>query len=136
MSDVPLFFTCHLSELRAMVNGSSCEPRLPVLESTANPWAAKALSMRIGTALINGKWFVRGVAPLTGRAVLMQGHRHVDWSGELASLPIVSAPPPVMEVTDDKNTSFYIHTLAIDADGKLNLLAPSSTRLETNRGPT
>lgn len=88
------------------------------------PWAAKALSMRIGTALINGNWFVRSLKPLTGRAVLMHGHRHVDWIGECAGLPIVSAPSPVMEVTDDKDTAFYIHTLAIDADGKLRLLAP------------
>jgi len=88
------------------------------------PWAAKALSMRIGTALINGNWFVRSLAPLTGRAVLMHGHRHVDWIGECAGLTIVSAPSPVMEVTDDKDTAFYIHTLAIDTDGKLSLLAP------------
>jgi hypothetical protein len=88
------------------------------------PWAAKALSMRIGTALINGNWFVRSLAPLTGRAVLMHGHRHVDWIGECAGLPIISAPSPLMEVTDDKDTAFYIHTLAIDADGKLRLLTP------------
>jgi hypothetical protein len=88
------------------------------------PWAAKALSMRIGTALINGNWFVRSLAPLAGRAVLMHGHRHVDWIGECAGLPIVSAPSPVMEVTDDKDTAFYIHTLTIDTDGKLSLLEP------------
>jgi 3',5'-cyclic AMP phosphodiesterase CpdA len=88
------------------------------------PWAAKQLSMRIGTALINGNWFVRSLKPLTGRAVLMHGHRHVDWIGECAGLPIVSAPSPVMEVTDDKDTAFYIHTLAIDADGRLSLLTP------------
>lgn len=88
------------------------------------PWAAKQLSMRIGTALINGNWFVRSLKPLTGRAVLMHGHRHVDWIGECAGLPIVSAPSPVMEVTDDKDTAFYIHTLAIDAGGRLSLLTP------------
>jgi 3',5'-cyclic AMP phosphodiesterase CpdA len=88
------------------------------------PWAAKQLSMRIGTALINGNWFVRSLKPLTGRAVLMHGHRHVDWIGECARLPIISAPSPVMEVTDDKDTAFYIHTLAIDAEGKLRLLTP------------
>ena len=88
------------------------------------PWAAKQLSMRIGTALINGNWFVRSLKSLTGRAVLMHGHRHVDWIGECAELPIISAPSPVMEVTDDKDTAFYIHTLAIGADGRLRLLAP------------
>jgi 3',5'-cyclic AMP phosphodiesterase CpdA len=88
------------------------------------PWAAKALSMRIGTALINGNWFVRSLAPLEGRAVLMHGHRHVDWIGECAGLPIVSAPSPVMEVTDDKDTAFYIHSLALGPDGALELLAP------------
>lgn len=88
------------------------------------PWAAKQLSMRIGTALINGNWFVRSLAPLTGRAVLMHGHRHVDWIGECANLPIISAPSPVMEVTDDKDNTFYIHRLAVDAEGRLSLLTP------------
>jgi hypothetical protein len=88
------------------------------------PWAAKQLSMRIGTALINGNWFVRSMQRLSGRAILMHGHRHVDWIGECAKLPIVSAPSPVMEVTDDKDTAFYIHTLAIGGDGGLSLLAP------------
>jgi hypothetical protein len=88
------------------------------------PWAAKQLSLRIGTALINGNWFVRSLKPLTGRMVLMHGHRHVDWIGECAGLPIISAPSPVMEATDGKDTAFYIHTLAIDADGKLSLLTP------------
>jgi hypothetical protein len=88
------------------------------------PWAAKQLSMRIGTALINGNWFVRSLKPLTGRGVLMHGHRHVDWIGECAGLPIISAPSPVMEVTDDRDTAFYIHTLAVEADGKLSLLTP------------
>jgi hypothetical protein len=88
------------------------------------PWAAKALSERIGTALINGNWFVRSLKPLSGRAILMHGHRHIDWIGHIAGLPIISAPSPVMEVTDDMATAFYIHTLAIDADGRLRLLEP------------
>src|SRR5688572_26747183 len=70
------------------------------------PWAAKALSERIGTALINGNWFIRSLQKMAGRAVLMHGHRHVDWIGECAGLPVVSAPSPVMEVTDEKDTAF------------------------------
>jgi hypothetical protein len=88
------------------------------------PWAAKQLSMRIGTALINGNWFVRRLMPLAGRVVLMHGHRHVDWIGHCAGLPIVSAPSPVMEVTDDEDTAFYIHAVAVDAEGRLGLLTP------------
>jgi hypothetical protein len=88
------------------------------------PWAAKALSERIGTALINGNWFVRSLQPLAGRAILMHGHRHVDWIGHCAGLAIVSAPSPVMEFTDEKDTAFYIHTLAIHTDCKLRLLSP------------
>jgi hypothetical protein len=88
------------------------------------PWAAKALSERIGTALINGNWFIRRMQPLSGRAILMHGHRHIDWIGECAGLPIVSAPSPVMEAADDLDTIFYVHTLAVGADGRLNLLTP------------
>jgi hypothetical protein len=88
------------------------------------PRAAKALSERIGTALINGNWFVRRLRPLADKAVLMHGHRHTDWIGKCANLVIVSAPSPVMEATDDLTTSFYIHTLAIGTDRRLRLLDP------------
>jgi hypothetical protein len=88
------------------------------------PRPAKALSERIGTALINGNWFVRKMQPLAGRVILMHGHRHIDWIGHCAGLVVVSAPSPVMEVTDEKPTGFYIHTLAIGTDGRLRLLSP------------
>lgn len=88
------------------------------------PRPAKALSERIGTALINGNWFLRSMEPFASRAVLMHGHRHIDWIGKCAGLRIVSAPSPVMEVTDEKPTYFYIHTLAAGSDGALQLLAP------------
>jgi hypothetical protein len=88
------------------------------------PWKAKTLSERIGTALINGNWFVRKLKPLTKRVILMHGHRHVDWIGQCGDLAIVSAPSPVMEVTDEVARGFYIHTLATGDDGALKLLPP------------
>lgn len=93
------------------------------------PRAAKALSERIGTALINGNWFLRRLRPLAGRVILMHGHRHVDWIGECEGLLIVSAPSPVMEATNDMPTAFYIHTLALGAGGKLLLLDPERVEL-------
>ena len=48
--------------------------------------------------------------PMAGRVVLMHGHRHIDWIGECAAVPILSAPSPVMETTDDLASYFYIHT--------------------------
>jgi hypothetical protein len=68
------------------------------------PRAAHAFSDRVGTALMNGNWFVRRLHPLASRVVVMHGHRHIDWIGECAGLPIVSAPSPVMEATDDLKT--------------------------------
>jgi hypothetical protein len=88
------------------------------------PRAAKALSDRIGTALINGNWFVRRLRPLADQAIVMHGHRHIDWIGECAGLLIVSAPSPVMEATDDLGTYFYIQTVAKQGDGRLQLLHP------------
>jgi hypothetical protein len=88
------------------------------------PKAAKALSERIGTALINGTWFVRRMQRLRRRAILMHGHRHIDWIGSCGGLAIVSAPSPVMDVTDDRDTYFYIHNLGIGADGNLALFEP------------
>ena len=88
------------------------------------PRLAKALSVRIGTALVNGNWFVRRLKPLAHRIVLMHGHRHIDWIGECGGMPIISAPSPVMEATDDMATCFYIHTFAVGEDGRLKLLRP------------
>lgn len=88
------------------------------------PRMAKVLSERIGTTLVNGNWFLRRLAPLAGRALLMHGHRHVDWIGDCGGLTIVSAPSPVMEATNDRATSFYLHRLEIGADGTLRLLQP------------
>jgi 3',5'-cyclic AMP phosphodiesterase CpdA len=93
------------------------------------PTPAKALSERIGTALINGSWFVRRLQRLADHVVVMHGHRHVDWIGESGGLLIVSAPSPVMEATDDLDTYFYVHTLAVGADGKLRLLEPDRVDL-------
>ena len=88
------------------------------------PKAANAISERIGTALINGNWFIRRLQSLAGRIVLMHGHRHIDWMGECADVPILSAPSPCMEITDDLASYFYIHTLAVGPDARLRLLSP------------
>ena len=88
------------------------------------PREINALSDRIGTALINGNWFVRRLHPLANRAVVMHGHRHTDWIGECAGLQIVSAPSPVMEAVDDLGSYFYIHSLTAGADGQVRLLPP------------
>ena len=88
------------------------------------PKPAAAFSERIGTALINGTWFVRQLQSLGERVVTMHGHRHIDWIGACGSVRIVSAPSPVMEATDDEPTCFHIHTLATGSGGRLCLAAP------------
>jgi hypothetical protein len=88
------------------------------------PQAAKELSERIGTALINGSWFVRRLQRLTGRVVIMHGHRHIDWIGQCGDVLIVSAPSPVMNGTDSIDTYFYVHTLSAGIHGRLSLLEP------------
>ncbi len=93
------------------------------------PRAAKALSERIGTALINGNWFLRRLRPLADRVVLMHGHRHVDWIGECAGFQIVSAPSPMMEATNDLSTCFYVHTLSVGQDRRLRLLKPQKVSI-------
>lgn len=92
------------------------------------PTPAKALSERIGTALINGSWFVRQLLPVQDRIVVMHGHRHIDWIGECAGLRIVSGPSPVM-VGHGKPSTFLVHTLVDGPDGRLLLLAPQRESL-------
>jgi hypothetical protein len=81
------------------------------------PKPAKAFSERIGTALINGSWFVRRLQRLGSRAVVLHGRRHITWIGECGSLRIISAPSPVMEATDDEPTCCHIHNLAAGSEG-------------------
>jgi hypothetical protein len=100
------------------------------------PQAAKALSERIGTALINGSWFVRRLQRLSGRVVVMHGHRHIDWIGQCGGVLIVSAPSPVMNGTDSVDTYFYIHTLAAGGDGRLRLLEPERIVVAGAPSPT
>jgi hypothetical protein len=88
------------------------------------PRAGQSLSERIGTALINGNWFVRRLQRVADRVVVMHGHRHIDWIGECAGVQIVSAPSPVMEASDDQSTVFYIHSLSTEPGEHLSLLAP------------
>lgn len=95
---------------------------------------AKALSDRIGTALINGNWFVRRLHRLADQAIVMHGHRHIDWIGECGGLPIVSAPSPVMEATDDLRTYFYIQTVATRSDARLRLLPPQRITVDGQQG--
>src|SRR6202022_3982094 len=88
------------------------------------PRTANALSVRIGTTLINGSWFVRRLRPLAAHVMLMHGHRHIEWVGECAGLVIIAAPSPVMDATDDLPSYFYIQTFALAPHGRLRLLAP------------
>jgi predicted MPP superfamily phosphohydrolase len=87
------------------------------------PMPVTAFSERVGTALVNGTWFVRKLRPFAARIVVMHGHRHIDWIGACGAVKIVSAPSPVMGATDDAPTHFHIHTLAA-RDGRLYLLPP------------
>lgn len=88
------------------------------------PTPAKALSERIGTALINGSHAVRRLGKLAGRAILMHGHRHTEWVGTVGGLVIVSAPSPVMNAMDHDDTHFHIHSIGATADGRIALMAP------------
>ncbi|MFI0847262.1 metallophosphoesterase family protein [Mesorhizobium sp. IMUNJ 23232] len=88
------------------------------------PGLANAFSERIGTALINGSWFVRQLAGLGSRIVVMHGHRHIDWIGHCGALRIISAPSPVMESTGEDTTCFHIHMLGLDENRALTLLPP------------
>ncbi len=92
------------------------------------PMQVGSFSDRVGTALVNGSWFIRKLGRLGARAVVMHGHRHIDWTGACGALTIVSAPSPVMGAPDAP-TQFHIHTLAAGSDGQLRLLAPERVQI-------
>jgi hypothetical protein len=88
------------------------------------PMSVAKFSERIGTALINGSWFIRKIKSFAPRAIVMHGHRHIDWIGVCGELKIVSAPSPVMGGTNEAPTYFHIHTLTAGPSGRVCLLAP------------
>jgi hypothetical protein len=92
------------------------------------PRAADALSVRIGTALINGSWVVRSLKHNGDRFVVMHGHRHVDWLGRCGDVRIISGPSAVMGATDLDASYVLIHTLH-GADGKLAIAKPQRVDL-------
>ena len=89
------------------------------------PMPVKAFSERVGTALINGSWFVRSMQKFADRAIVMHGHRHIDWIGACGDLKIVSAPSPVMGCGD----YFYIHRLTREPNGGLCLAQPERVEI-------
>jgi hypothetical protein len=88
------------------------------------PMPGTAFAERIGTAVINGSWFVRRLRVFADRAVVMHGHRHIDWIGTFGALKVISAPSPVMGSADATSSHFYIQRLAAGPDGVLCLLEP------------
>jgi hypothetical protein len=98
------------------------------------PMPVATFSERIGTALVNGSWFVRTLNRFAERTVVMHGHRHIDWIGHCGALKIISAPSPVMGATDAAPTRFLIHTLAAGSGGRLCLLPPQCVEIAGETG--
>jgi hypothetical protein len=93
------------------------------------PMPVTTFAERIGTALINGSWFVRKLGPFARRVAVMHGHRHIDWIGGCGALKIISAPSPVMDPAGNASPYFYIHTLAAGPGGGLGLLPPERVEI-------
>ena len=116
------------------IPGSSLDCRAPSpSRGVSNP--AKAFSERVGTALINGSWFVRQLRPLGDRIVALHGHRHVDWIGECSGVRSSRLPLRSMEATNDEPSYFHILTLAAGKGGRLCLLAPERVDLPGDPDP-
>lgn len=88
------------------------------------PRPGATLADRIGTALVNGHWVLQRLRRFAPRAVVLHGHRHVDWMGRCGGLRILSAPSPVMGAGDAEDRHCWLHALAPAPDGGLALLAP------------
>jgi Calcineurin-like phosphoesterase len=93
------------------------------------PSSVAAFSERVGTALVNGSWFIRKLIPFAARIIIMHGHRHIDWIGACGQLRIISAPSPVMGATDEASTYFHIHTLIQGPNGRVCLLPPDRVEI-------
>jgi len=89
-----------------------------------HPKLGHALAERIGTTLINGNWFTRHLLGVGRRAVVMHGHRHIDWMGECGDLLILSASSSTMPAKGRTDVYFYVHTVGVDSSGRVGLASP------------
>ena len=89
-----------------------------------HPALGHALAERIGTTLINGNWFTRHLLGAGRRALVMHGHRHIDWMGECGDLLILSASSSTMPAKGRDDVYFYVHTIGVDASGRIGLAEP------------
>ena len=98
------------------------------------PRSVAAFSERIGTALINGSWFIRSLKSIASRTVVMHGHRHIDWIGTCGKLNIISAPSPVMGAK--RYADIFSYPGADIRRGRATLLASAGTRRDCRRERT
>jgi len=89
-----------------------------------HPKLGHALAERIGTTLINGNWFTRHLLGVGRRALVMHGHRHIDWMGECGDLLILSASSSTMPSKGHDDVYFYVHTVGVDASGRIGIANP------------
>ena len=89
-----------------------------------HPKLAHALAERIGTTLINGNWFMRRLLPVGNRALVMHGHRHIDWMGQCGEVLILSAPSTTIAAKGRADVYFYVHTVGVDGSGRIGLGQP------------
>ena len=98
-----------------------------------HPKLGHALAERIGTTLVNGNWFTRELRTFGDRAIVMHGHRHIDWMGECGGLQILSAPSATMASTGHEDVYFYIHTIGVDASSRVALATPERVEVHATR---
>jgi hypothetical protein len=96
-----------------------------------HPNLGHALAERIGTTLINGNWFTRELRRFADRTVVMHGHRHIDWMGRCGDQLILSAPSATMPSKGRDDTYFYVHTVGMDASGRVGLVRPERVEVHT-----
>ena len=89
-----------------------------------HPELGHALAERIGTTLINGNWFTRHLLGVGRRALVMHGHRHIDWMGECGDLLILSASSSTMPSKGHEDVYFYVHTVGVDESGRVGIAQP------------
>ncbi len=89
-----------------------------------HPKLGHSLAERVGTTLINGNWFTRRLLRVGSRAIVMHGHRHIDWMGECGDLRILSASSSTMPAKGSAEIYFYVHTIGVDSSGHIGLAEP------------
>lgn len=87
-----------------------------------------SLTDRIGLALMNASDLLAAIGPHARRALILHGHRHVEWVGTTGETVLCSAPSVTLGMEKYRGR-FNIHEFSVSPAGRIQISANESIKV-------